>query len=154
MEIAGTVEVRNLSSNGYVVMSGLSVTAAAATGTPALRLTDDLGHVRFLECSFRGGQGSGRSPLGCGQLGPGGAGATVSGCQRVAFTRCTLSGGNGGSEYVDYDCEGGPAGDAVDATNSVTCLYQCTCTGGHGGDAGSFPGAGGRGYSAAGNGLL
>src|SRR4029078_3776002 len=62
VEIAGTVEVRNLSSNVYVVMSGLSVTAAAATGTPALRLTDDLGHVRFLECSFRGGQGSGRSP--------------------------------------------------------------------------------------------
>jgi predicted outer membrane repeat protein len=155
VEIAGTVEIKNIASSGHVLLAGLSVTAAASSGTPALRLTDDLGHVRFSECSFLGGQGAGRTnPLGCGTLGPGGAGAIVTGCLRVAFTRCTLTGGQGGSEYLDWECEGGAAGDAIAATNSVLCLYQCTCTGGHGGDAGDYPGSAGRGCSATGNGLL
>jgi len=109
VEIAGTLEVRNLPADELFVAAGIRATGAVAEyfSDPGLRLLDNAGHVRFLDCAFTGGEGA----YGYYPGGSGGPGATLTGNPRVVFVRCTLAGGVGySSGYQCYDCYGGGGG--------------------------------------------
>ena len=155
--ITGTVEIRNLPASGYVLLARISARGAVAPtiSGSGLKLTNDLGHVRLVDCTFTGGRGQGHPLYYCDDpLGDGGHGAEVTGSLRVAFTNCTLTGGYGGAENQDYECVGGRGGDGVRATNSVVYLQQGRCIGGHGGDAGEYAAVGGTGLRTTGNGIF
>jgi predicted outer membrane repeat protein len=154
VEVTGTIEIRNVASSQAVFVAGLASTGVETLdgSGPGLRLANCAGHVRFLDCTFRGGAGTNDPPHDCSQLGRGSPGASVDGSARVAFTRCTLVGGASGSEDASTACAAFDGADGLLSNQSVVCLHQCVCAGGAGGDAGSSPGAGGRGASATGDG--
>ncbi len=156
VEVTGTIEIRDVAAGQAVFLAGLSSTGTETLdgASPGLRLSNSAGHVRFLDCAFRGGAGTANAPHDCTQLGRGSPGASVDGSARVAFTRCTLAGGASGSEVVNTACVAFDGADGLRSDESVVCLHQCVCTGGAGGTAGSSPGRGGRGASAAGDGFF
>jgi predicted outer membrane repeat protein len=138
VQIQGTIEVRNLSAGRMVVLSGISSSGQRGSQPvgPGLLIADCVGHVRLQGCTHVGSPG--RDPYGAQP------GALLQNSLRVAMTGCTLLGGNGD----DGDSEGQSGGDGIRAFGSVLALYDCTTTGGRGGDAyeaGGGPNRGGRG---------
>lgn len=157
VEVAGTVEIKNITATKAVFLAGLTVTGAMTQdgSSPGLRLTNSLGNLRFRDCTFRGGPGS---PVtnSCESLGSGSPGVLVDGSTRVAFATCTIVGGNSADMPIngDYECPSRDGPDGLVATASTLCLHKCDCTGGDGGNAGEMPGRGGRGCAATGNGFF
>jgi predicted outer membrane repeat protein len=147
VQIAGTLEVLDLPAASEVVLSGLVVTGAVLeiSSAPALVVSNCAGQVRVEACTLRGG--AGHEPPGESQVyGRGGHGVVLQGSPKVAFSRSTLQGGNGGDDPQQcYDCTGGDGGLGVRASLSTAAFHDCTIRGGDGGQNGFAGGHGGHG---------
>jgi predicted outer membrane repeat protein len=145
--IEGTIEVLNLPAASTVLLSALRVTGATLEdfSAPGLVVTACAGHVRVEACILQGG--AGEEPPGESQtFGKGGHAVVLQASPQVAFSRCTIAGGDGGEDDSNcYDCTGGEGGLGVRVSLSTPAFYDCTIEGGAGGENGYEGGAGGHG---------
>lgn len=108
---------------------GLVVTAVQAPNGPrqaALVLTDNLGSVRLQGCSFLGSLPQSVAPA---PLAPSGAGAVITRCSKVMFTRCDLKGRDVGF-WTGAPPRAG--GEGLNSKDSAVALYECVVRGGRG----------------------
>lgn len=144
--VNGEVAVADLSDHRAVVLSGLS--SASGDFGASLRVSNCGGHVRVQDCQFLRGYNQSVS----GQcysvpaLSDAALGATDS--ARIACVRSSFRGGEGFSD--SFVGETGSHG--VHSISSNIALYDCSVTGGKGGDTDDFDvcaGSGGAGISVA-----
>lgn len=150
--ISDTVRIENLTSTQSVVLYGLSVEVDWSPGSPAqvpaLDLSNNAGHVRARNCSFTGADGVHLPST----FSNGGPGASIASCLSVAFTECTFVGGDADTSCIEdlfeVVCNGlfGRGGHGVSTTLSISAFYDCTLTGGKGGEV-AFEGDAGTGGS-------
>ncbi len=136
--VLGRISIHDV-AQGSIVIRGL-----AAVGTfdlEALTISNVAASLEFDACSFVGGVG---------EAGPGGApapnGANVSAASKLAFVGCTLGGSPGGDDLSNH-ATGHDGGRGAKFTSSNVALYECTLSGGVGGEGDDIGGNGGIGCS-------
>jgi hypothetical protein len=133
--IASGVNIQFTPQDGVVVMSDLEIRGQDSNGSQpggvALKLTDNLGHVRIERCDLLGGSGK---FVNCQVNTAGGDACTLSNSPSTAFVDCLLRGGAGGGDFLQ-PCFGGAGGRGLFAGLSAFALYDCTVMGGSGGPA-------------------
>lgn len=149
VNVTGPVQVIGLADTQTVVLSGLRVVDGASSPQtrPALEILACAGQVRVQQCSFKAYDYFAGFCPGF-PLQKGGPGARVTSSDRVAFTKCTITGGRG--EGLDPNEMPGCApaaegGAGIEALGSTLALYEVTATGGEGGGAEFSPARGGAG---------
>jgi len=137
------ITIRNLPPGAPVLLRGLrSAPAAFPLGDPrgeGLLVADCAAEVRVEDGAFDGADGfSGFQPHKAGW-----AGARVTGCASVAFTRCALEGGAGFSPFAFFSVpeSAGAGAPGLDAASSKTWLHDDTLLGGDGGTVGGIIGS-------------
>ena len=136
VQVDGGVVVRDTPAGGVVLLGELTVRGAAAPfgsttepGEDALSILDNAGVVRVQDCELVGGRGE-HTFVGS----PGGAACNVEDSLRTALVGCDLTGGVGGGDLFVVSL-GGVGGAGLRTTGSGVVLYDCSVTGGSGGDA-------------------
>lgn len=140
--ITGSVTIRDLAATQTVTLTGLKVQPAASmTGTtPALYLFGNTGAVRLQGVDVRGFDRPGCSVT------QGQRGLYVQTSSDVFVVRSSIRGGRGAQDF-GYSGEGG---EGLWTIQSSVALYDCSVTGGPGGDV--DPGCGAFVYGYGGNG--
>lgn len=147
--LTSRVTVAGIQAGQVVTLSGLHV---AESGTSvALDVSNSPGMVRLQDCQFLAYDWDFTwcpSPPTAGY-----AGASVTNCDRVLFSGCTLRGGKA-DDQDDQLCfclcsvpapDGGAGLQATGSANQTVVLYDCTLQGGQGGAVKEMPGSGGSG---------
>lgn len=140
------IVVKNLTSDRTVLLCGLKVDFEYGVFDEGLTLGYSKGSIRIEDCEISGANGlydSFHFP----PFVEARNGVWIEGCDDVAFTRCTLKGGDGDGG-PDFQVGDGMSG--IYAQFSTVALYDCLIQGGTGGDAVSSSikgGNGGSGYA-------
>jgi predicted outer membrane repeat protein len=145
--LRGTLEILDLPASRTVVLSGLKITGLMLQDIsgPALVVTNCAGNVRAVACTLTGGPGDEPSGKGL-TFGRGGHAVVLQASTKVSFSRCTIRGGDGGSDpQFCYSCTGGEGGLGVRLSQSTPAFHECTIRGGDGGQNGIGGGNGGHG---------
>ena len=153
--VHGVVEIRSLSAGKEVSLVGLRVLGrlVGISAGDTLRLVDNAGTVRGVECTLEGST-TADAHVCTDELLPGGDAVIIENCADVVLLGCTALGG----DPVDQSSTqaqacldktfvpgfGGPGGRGIVATNSSMVLYDCTVSGGDGGNS-TLAGHGGQG---------
>ena len=152
VNVTSTVQISNLVEPKRLVLSDLRITATSVypQSPAALAMNVNTGSVRIQKCTLAGGAGTLVFDDEGEPFGSGGIGADLFFCTDVAFTACTILGGNGAGITTGYSFQsGGVGGKGVFARISAVALYDCLIRGGNGGDSvGMNGGNGGDGYHA------
>lgn len=156
VQINDSVEVSDVGGLERIVLAGLRVsgreTVSSSVDSSALRIHNSGGHLRVQGCTLTGGAGQDPACV-FGHLpeSDGGAAALLTGSGKIIFTRCQLTGGDGGRQPFSFACFcnfGGVGGEGLDLHASQAALYDCTLLGGTGGEAPLVGGDGGHGVRA------
>ncbi|MCC6407397.1 MAG: hypothetical protein IT453_09535 [Planctomycetes bacterium] len=157
VDVQGRVDITNVPSSKWVVLSDIDVHETIPTGVHGYRavgLTNCAGTVWIQGCTLAGSDG--KSSGGFGDGGFGGAGLLAQSSTRLVVVGSTLTGGKGGyngNTSCFPSCTGPGDGGAgiLLYTGSRVALYDCDLVGGAGGDGGYQAGRGGDGLFAATN---
>jgi hypothetical protein len=140
----GPILVQNLPAGGAVLLRGLTVKhTTAASLEPGLTVQGSAGQVWVEDCTLVGKNGF----FTIGAM-PASPGAAVFNSAHTSFIRSTLTGGIGVDSFFPYAPTPGPGGHGALVSNSGASFWDCTLTGGPGGDFVGFdgdPGPGGVG---------
>ena len=156
VEVAGMVVVRNTPAGSQVEIDGLAIGAThMVDGEPAIRLEDNPGSVRLIDCELSGIDG------GCGYCGyPGYPGCgpfteralSVRNSLETILLRCSFVGGRAAHSYAyyyGYYCPERTGADAVTVSDSIVSFFECSAQGGYGSNGAweecSYGGDGGHG---------
>ena len=147
VHVAGTVEVKNLPAAETLLLGGFEVQgqshAQASLVKPALVLTADAGGVRVQNSRLLGGNCTSATDFTPPNAPPA---VVLAQAGDVAFASCEIRGGTGGGiSHTWLDSVGGNGGHGVSCDGSRAALYDCTSTGGRGGDGALWSGDGGHG---------
>lgn len=167
--IAGNIRIENLAPHQTVTLINFSCTGDPMESLPGgdslgrhgLVVRQALGHVRLVDCTFRGADSI--ATIGFTVQGnPDGGAGVVATAADISFLRCTLEGGNAANLVGDLLASGGcyctitdqRGGDGLRALNSNVSLYDVGLKGGHGNDGEVYGGDGGHGLALLGTSTL
>lgn len=123
----GRVWIKNIADGKTVTLARLLV--SSGSNPEALKLNDCVGAVRFVQCDFTGGLAG-----------------VLTNTNDVAFAACTLLAGNGASGHTCLNDIVTPGLPCVSGSgNDSLAMYDCSVTGGKGGNGGDTSGIGGLG---------
>ena len=137
--IQGTMTVSSIASDQTFVAAGLNVRPPNETALIALQLEGSTGNVRFQDCTFHAADYANGVLCESAPARDGVPGVIVVGCTKVAFTHCTITGGEG--EFMDEEainCQyhgGGDSGAGLQTNDAAIVLYDCQVNGARGGGA-------------------
>ena len=132
VKVNGTVTVNNTVAADHILLAGFDIegTMVYPVSRPGIEIIDNAGHVRIQDCNVKGGPGHPDGLKG----GDGGEAALIANNPRVAFSGCSLTGGEGYGIAL-FLIYGGNGGHGVVEQGSAVALYDCVVRGGAGGDA-------------------